>query len=321
MGIVLCQTNPAFAANNLVLRDDARCARCHDAEDSPQVVAIGRTRHGVNADGRTPSSCTTCHGESDAHVNYKGGGEPPEPDRTFDKDSVTPVAQRNEVCLSCHEGNARTHWTGSQHEARGLACTSCHNLHGSKDRVYDKNTQPEVCYKCHKTQRAETHRISTHPIAAGKVVCSECHNPHGSIGPKLVAKNSINETCFNCHAEKRGPFLWEHPVAIDNCMNCHSPHGSTNQALLRMRPPWLCQRCHGDGAPHPGAIYSGANLPGGTVTTMNQTAPTATNPINPLTGRTVAQTSPASQLALRGCANCHSQIHGSNHPAGKWFAR
>ena len=107
-----------------------------------------------------------------------------------------------------------------------------------------KATQPEVCFTCHKTQRAQTHRISTHPLDAGKMACSDCHNPHGSTGPKLLVKNSVNETCYTCHAEKRGPFLWEHQPVIDDCTNCHTPHGSTNAPLLKARPPWLCQECH-----------------------------------------------------------------------------
>ena len=92
-------------------------------------------------------------------------------------------------------------------------CTS------AKDPVLTKATQPEVCFACHKEQRAQTHRVSTHPIDAGKMACSDCHNPHGSTGPKLLVKNNVNETCYTCHAEKRGPFLWEHGPVIDDCTN------------------------------------------------------------------------------------------------------
>ena len=312
------------APPDLVLKGDAKCTSCHDEADAPQVLHIGKTRHGVKADGRTPT-CTSCHGESENHMKTaKAGGKnkPTPPDVTFGKKSQNTAEERSSNCLSCHDGENRTHWSGSQHQTRDVACNSCHQVHTQNDSVMKKTTQGEVCFSCHKTERAQIHRMSTHPIAAGKVACSDCHNPHGSAGPKLVLKNTINETCYTCHAEKRGPFLWEHPPASDDCMNCHTPHGSTNAGLLRMRSPWLCQRCHSDGAPHPGAVYSGANLPGGTVNIINNPATTATAGIvNPLTGLKTTQTQPANQMALRGCSNCHSQVHGSNHPAGMWFAR
>jgi DmsE family decaheme c-type cytochrome len=312
---------PKKAPEDVIFKGDGKCTGCHDENDNAPVLAIGKTRHGVKADGRN-TGCVGCHGESKLHEeNPKGLSERPKVDRAYTKKSTTPVAERNEACLNCHNGNARSHWTGSQHEMRDVACTHCHQIHTDSDRVLKKTTQAEVCYTCHKTQRAESHRISVHPLDAGKMACTDCHNPHGSTGPKLMAKNSINDTCYSCHAEKRGPFLWEHPPAVDNCINCHTPHGSTNAGLLKMRSPWLCQRCHGDGAPHPGAIYSGANLPGGLVNSINQPTTGATSFTNPLTGQRIAQTNPASQLALRGCANCHSQVHGSNHPAGKWFVR
>ena len=134
-------------------------------------------------------------------------------------------------------------------------------------------------------------RPSTHPIREGKMSCSGCHNPHGSNGPKLLTKNTVNETCYTCHAEKRGPFLWEHAPAREDCTNCHKPHGSVNASLLKQRVPWLCQQCHLT-AFHPSTAYSGTGLPGATLP------------------------SGAQQLLGKGCTNCHSEVHGSNHPSG-----
>jgi len=170
------------------------------------------------------------------------------------------------------------------------------HTHG-KDRVVDRATQKDVCFACHKSERAESLRHSAHPIQNGKVACSDCHNPHGSTAPKLLARNSVNDTCYACHAEKRGPFLWEHPAASDNCTNCHTPHGSNIQPLLKARQPWLCQECHA--APnHPSPAYSGNGLP------VSQGGVAA-----------------AQQMMLRGCTNCHSQVHGTNHPSGPRYTR
>ena len=231
----------------------------------------------------------------------------------------------NGQCLACHDGGKRTLWSGSRHQNENVACTNCHQVHTSHDKVLAKATQPEACFACHKTERGQSLRISHHPIQEGKVACSDCHNPHGSAGPKLLQKNTVNETCWSCHAEKRGPFLWEHPSASDDCMNCHTPHGSTNPPLLRARAPWLCQECHGDGAPHPGNVYSAASLPGGRATNVNNTGgvsgTTQLGVTNPVTGARVTQNNPPAQLAFRGCVNCHAQVHGSNHPAGNRFLR
>ncbi len=324
-GFALLAAPPAAAADapaasgahkDLVLRGDARCTRCHDESDDYPVLDIGKTRHGVKADERTPT-CTSCHGESDAHVsNPQGSSQRPLPDVRFRGANKSVSDVQNKQCLNCHENGKRTLWHGSRHQGEGLACTNCHQIHTPHDRVLDKVTQPDVCFNCHKAQQAEVHRISHHPILEGKVACSDCHNPHGGAAPKLLAKNTTNEVCFQCHAEKRGPFLYEHPPVTDDCMNCHTPHGSTDQPLLRAKAPWLCQDCHAQSAPHPGNVYSGALLPGGRAATINRTGPT-----NPLTGAPSTANAPAPQMAFRGCVNCHSQIHGSNHPAGRTFLR
>jgi len=298
-------------AKDLILKGDAKCTGCHDEADEPTgagtmlelnpgVLAIGKTKHGVKADKRTPT-CTDCHGDSEKHRMHKGSEKPPAVDRSFRKNSVTPADARNGACMTCHKGGNRLQWAGSQHESGEVACNSCHQVHSKKDKVRDTATQREVCFTCHKQQRAESMRTSTHPIKAGGVACSNCHNPHGSTGPKLLVKNTANETCWTCHTEKRGPFLWEHPPATDDCMNCHSPHGSNQVSLLKSRPPYLCASCHIAGGHSTTGIRSGNDLGAGVVPG--------------------AAASAAPQMVGKSCLNCHTQVHGSNHPAGARFAR
>jgi DmsE family decaheme c-type cytochrome len=296
----LAQEEKAAPRKDLVLNGDAKCTRCHDAEDNPQLLEIGKTKHGVRGDSRTPT-CTSCHGESDNHVNNvrpAGSTERPKPDRTFTKHSTTQSDQRAEACLNCHRGTARTHWAGSTHQANQVACSDCHQVHAAVDRVLQRKTQTQVCFACHREQRADSYKISSHPIKEGKVVCSDCHNPHGSPGPSMVKKNTINETCHVCHAEKRGPFLFEHQPVVENCANCHTPHGSNLSPLLVSRAPWLCQSCH-DGQ-HASENPIGRNAAG------NQAGFTGT---------------PSTQGTGRACLNCHSVIHGSNSPNGGYFQR
>jgi DmsE family decaheme c-type cytochrome len=304
--------SPAAKAVAESLKKDAVCTRCHDESETKPLLSIYQTRHGVKADARTPT-CQSCHGESDKHLaGGKGPGTAsrPPPDVVYkSKTSVFPPTDalaQADTCLACHKGGKRMHWDASQHQSRDIPCATCHQVHVRSDPVLTKATQPEVCYACHKTERAQSHRISTHPLAAGQMACSDCHNPHGTTGPKLLAKDSVNDTCYTCHAEKRGPFLWEHAPVVDDCTNCHTPHGSTNAPLLKARAPWLCQECHsGD---HGAQINSGANLQAGAVTTVNG--------INPL-----ANAGARAQMGARACMNCHVLVHGSNHPAGAKFQR
>lgn len=300
-GLALAADPPGPALSqdtkDLVLKGDAKCTRCHDEADSPAVLAIGKTRHGTVADGRTPT-CTSCHGDSEAHLkNTANGAERPKPDRIFTKGSKTAVAARNDACLACHDKDAkRSHWAGSVHEARDVACTSCHQIHTAHDKVRDKKTQPEVCFACHKEQRAQINRPSHHPIPEGKMTCSDCHNPHGSTGPKLMKKDSVVDTCYTCHMEKRGPFVHNHEPVNEDCSNCHNPHGTTAENMLKARPPFLCQQCH---TPHGGFIpqVRGAQA---TPQTVNGIGKATTN-----------------LTQGRSCNNCHTEIHGSNNPSTK----
>ena len=288
------------ASKDLLLKGDAKCTGCHDeADDSgvstpsmletrPSVLSIGKTRHGTYADSRTPT-CVDCHGESKDHNFYKGSGKPPKPDIQLDRKSTTPAAQRNQTCMNCHNKDARhSHWEGSAHQNADLPCTSCHAIHAAQDKVRDKKTQAQVCFTCHKEQRTQASKPSHHPVLEGKVTCSDCHSVHGSPGPKLMKRNSVVETCYTCHMEKRGPFVHSHQPVSEDCSNCHNPHGTTADNLLKTRAPFLCNTCHTPHATQPSLVKG-----------------TATGWWN---GSDVTQG--------RACLNCHTQVHGSNNPSG-----
>lgn len=266
------------------------CVKCHDETSDVPVLPIVKTRHGVAADPRTPfadEACITCHGASTAHLDSEEDDKPA-PDVTFKE---ADARHGNQVCLKCHEGGARMHWTGSTHDNENVSCSSCHDTHVAHDPVLDKAQQLDVCLTCHQDKRADLFKPFRHPIQEGKVACSDCHNTHGSTAPSQLVKNNTVETCYQCHADKRGPFLWEHQPVNDDCSICHKPHGSVHVAMLNTRGPWLCEQCHSAGN-HPSTAYSGTGLPG------------ATRP------------SGAQQMLGKNCMNCHTEVHGSNHPSG-----
>lgn len=289
---------------DLVLKGDAKCTECHDEVDGPELLAIGKTKHGVTADSRNPT-CTDCHGASEEHMRkLEGQKDRPKPDVTFagqyakididaqvdryfgrlGKGTTTPVAERNGACLACHQGGKRIHWQGSTHANRDVACTNCHQIHKSHDAVRSRQTQTELCFTCHKEQRNQINRPSHHPIIEGKMACSDCHNVHGD-NPKQMVRPTVNETCYSCHMEKRGPFVHNHQPVTEDCSICHNPHGTVAANLLKARPPFLCQECHN----HTSHPSQAAGLP-------------------------TARTTSSSLLGTvgRGCLNCHTNIHGSN---------
>jgi len=280
------------APKDLILKGDAKCTGCHDeADDSkptmlelkPSVLAIGKTKHGTVADSRTPT-CTSCHGESEKHLNHKGSDKPPKADRTFGKNTKNSAEERSAACLECHQGGKHMNWQSSVHANRDVSCTSCHKIHAAHDKVREKAAQTEVCFTCHKEQRAQVNRPSHHPVIEGKMACSSCHDVHGD-NPKMMVRGSVNDTCYTCHMEKRGPFVHNHQPVTEDCSICHNPHGTNIANLLKSRPPFLCQECHSHSS-HPGQA---AGLP-----TAGVTGTTALGSV------------------ARGCLNCHTNIHGGN---------
>lgn len=252
------------------------CATCH--EDTAKAFAA--TPHAQSALG-----CEGCHGPGQAHVD--GGGDKTKI-RMFE--NLKP-SESSDVCLSCHNKGGQTHWAGSTHDSRKLACVTCHNPHpkGAVPKALLRKPQAELCATCHPQRRAQVYRSSHMPQREGKMECTSCHNPHGTVTDYMLLQNTVNENCYSCHADKRGPFLWEHQPVREDCTTCHDPHGSYNVNMLKVKEPILCQQCHA-GTSHVGQPWS-----------------------SPTQDRSFSH----------GCTNCHTQIHGSNDPSlahgGKTF--
>ena len=72
----------------------------------------------------------------------------------------------------------------------------------------------------------------------------------------MLKHETVNQQCYSCHAEKRGPYVFSHPPVDENCLSCHNPHGSSHTFLLNEKVPNVCQDCH-DWSRHPGSFYGG----------------------------------------------------------------
>lgn len=268
------------------------CANCH----ADQVESFKSAQHArgfaKQKNIEFEKSCETCHGPGSLHVN--AGGDKTNPGFATMKDPKKLSAKAvSETCFQCHKDTGRSHWKGSAHERADVSCLECHSVHNAKSKhagLIQKNAS-ETCYQCHKDVKAQMRRSAHMPVEEGKMDCSSCHDSHGSGTPKQLKASSTNQLCYGCHQDKRGPFVWDHMPVRENCSNCHHPHGSHYDKMLIAKQPFLCQRCHAY-TRHPGTLYDGNDA-------KNQ----------------------RSQIFGQSCYACHSNIHGSNHPAGKALTR
>jgi len=293
--IVAMQSADAQEANYSSKGADT-CLACHDDE---KVLALFRTKHAVPSDSRGPFGhgqlqCEACHGPGGTHAGrVRRGKERPPIGVIFGTGSGTPIEEQNATCLNCHKSDVGFSWHTGSHPSDEVACADCHSSHEEIDAVTQTSTQPEVCFNCHQMQRSETRKAFAHPILEGKMDCMGCHDMHGDNVATQLARLNVNDTCQQCHAEKRGPYLWEHAPVSEDCGLCHAPHGSSHPGMLTKRAPLLCQSCHSQ-ADHPSIPQDAGGLATGT---------------------------PSQFLLGQNCMNCHSQVHGSNHPSGSKLMR
>lgn len=252
------------------------CKGCHEA----QFNQIEGTQHFKMLTEGGPRGnwhgCESCHGPGSAHV--EGGGDK---SRIITFQDMSPD-EISKQCMQCHETNLqRANFQRSIHSRAGVSCTSCHDLHRPQQAEFLlKQSAPNLCFTCHGEVKADFMKPFRHRVLEGLVSCSDCHNVHGTTAEKMVRHSSTqDQVCFTCHADKKGPFVFEHePVKSEGCAICHSPHGSSNPRLLNTpQMNALCLQCH---------AFSG-ELAGAT---------------GPHPQNTKSQ----------ACTICHPQIHGSN---------
>ena len=195
---------PAYAVASDEYLGDKECFTCHRnikkiyLSDIHGKIFTTNPRNSLEERG-----CEACHGSGKEHkiiaddMDYKG----PLKIEAFKKDGGA-SCERDRGCLSCHEREQQRHWQGSMHEMADLSCVDCHQIHS-----VERMNGTDVCLSCHTQKRAQLQRSSHMPLREGKMTCVSCHNPHGSLYPSLLKQASVNENCYTCHAEKRGPLI------------------------------------------------------------------------------------------------------------------
>jgi len=225
-----------------------------------------------------------CHAGKEERNNYKRGEH-----------------WRNDVaCIDCHSPHYSTRLaaklagtpqgkTGAPSSLIPVGPFSAHSNDLAPPQMLVKN-EPQLCLGCHSEMKAQFTQPFHHRVLEGAMKCSDCHNPHGGFELKQARLNTgADAACMKCHADKQGPFVFEHaPARVEGCAICHTPHGSSNPKMLkRNNVNQLCLECHSNVALKVGEIG----------------APSTPSFHNQATVR------------FQNCTTCHAKIHGSNnHP-------
>lgn len=249
------------------------CAGCHEMAGGFSANPHARVKA---ADAE--AVCASCHGDGKAHA--ESGGE---------KDKIVRPAGRpgEKICLTCHDTASidASYRNGVHSKGEAVNCLSCHSIHGAapKARRLLKETPTALCASCHADTASSFDKPFKHRLGRGGMECSSCHDPHGLPRNSALRKTRAQEMpCLSCHAEKRGPFVYQHPGdGSATCTTCHEPHGSSNPRRLTRSTVWqLCLECHSP------------------------------------TGQTLGSQPPAfhnlNSPRYRNCTICHVAIHGSN---------
>jgi predicted CXXCH cytochrome family protein len=277
------------------------CKDCHE----DQFKAFSHTTHSrlstISSWKGKVTGCEACHGPGKAHTEE---GDPKKIISFKTKSSK----ETSETCLACHAGKEEhNNFRRGEHWRNDVGCNDCHSAHsttkassgnpGSNTLISEeprrnrdllaanmlRGSEPQLCISCHSETKAQFSRPFHHKVLEGQVKCSDCHNPHGGFELKQARLSTgADAGCLKCHADKQGPFVFEHaPLKVEGCSSCHTPHGSANAKLLsRSHVRQLCLECH-----------SNAHEIG---------APDTPNFHNQAT------------LRYQNCTTCHVKIHGSH---------
>ncbi len=288
------------------------CRSCH----KPEFQEFGKTTHAsVHTAGKAPAGCEMCHGGGKAHADAEKAAQGDDAKTAAATKLIFAFGgnpkQNSARCLECHQTSSQqSQFDHSTHATRGVGCNDCHSAHltqaaekpnsvrlqSAQAKFFSvpalpeenrwlassllKKSQPELCYECHGDVRGQFALPTHHRVPEGAMKCTDCHTPHGTQN-----RHELNqagwETCTQCHAEKRGPYVFEHAaVKVEGCTACHTPHGSVNRQLLARREErMLCLQCH--------SAPAGVNVPHSRMSFQTEGT----------------------------CTRCHSVIHGSNFDA------
>lgn len=263
------------------------CLSCHEVRVNKDVTRVKLTT-------AVPYKlCLTCHAEKDS-AQIKSHLHPPAARDCLTCHSAHSSDNKNQLlkatsgptkednlCLSCHQQGLNVPEKGSRHAALDLGCETCHVTHKSGADLTTENqfhltkAIPALCLDCHDVKDVNLQKAhQNQPF--GTANCLQCHDPHQSAAPKLMAKfmhppfadrscdmchapaqdgkvvltqKDVKSLCVTCHdeqAKKIESAKVQHPGAAGDCTDCHNPHASAQPGLPKTDAVNICLSCHSE---------------------------------------------------------------------------
>jgi predicted CXXCH cytochrome family protein len=205
------------------------CLGCHTPHASTTTASLLATS--------VPALCVACHDTTRAsfvkdHRNY-------------------PVAESN--CSSCHDPHGSPNrgilWAGSHSPVSRGMCSQCHVEPDGTSPPGTKAAGAQLCRGCHNEMYNDTFvsKNQIHWPLVDQAACANCHTPHGSKNPALLAATE-GALCGSCHQDavrRQQSSVTKHdPIVEGDCGTCHDPHASNQAFLLAGGQNDVCGTCH-----------------------------------------------------------------------------
>ena len=187
----------------------SECATCHE-KVARDFRTADHAKLQAKGDNAKDMGCESCHGPGSKHKEAGGGAG-----------NIVNPKKSPETCFQCHlDKKAEFNLPYTHPLLSGkVTCSDCHDPHkgsavkGGGTSLMGKN---ETCIKCHSQQRGPF----VFPHDAVRDGCTTCHNPHGSVNPKMLTERN-STLCLKCH------FQQQIKPDADTLQIGNNPHGNS----------------------------------------------------------------------------------------------
>lgn len=158
-----------------------RCLSCHAREHEHSAFP-------ESAHASAKLSCTSCH--SPHHAKEQ---------------RALLTEKQPALCYSCHSDQRAEFGKPFRHRVNDglIRCSECHNVHAASTRsLRTSPEQDQVCFKCHRQLQGP---FMFEHVPVKTEGCMSCHQPHGSINPRMLKVNQVNLLCLQCHTPGATP--------------------------------------------------------------------------------------------------------------------
>jgi predicted CXXCH cytochrome family protein len=212
---------------------DRVCLTCH----LNQPTQAGRIMGGHARGQVRCSECHSVHATQPSSAIHKGssllaGGLPSSPNQR--------VQMQTGTCVRCHSASWGEFQRPHRHNVPegSMTCSDCHNPHGGTKRSMWLNAgmREPGCFKCHGDKRGPF-TFEHAPVRLEG--CPACHQPHGSVNPRMLTRHEVRFQCLECHSN----------LPVQRTANEVAPSGSMGgvpPAFHDLRNPRYrnCTTCH-----------------------------------------------------------------------------